>query len=587
MFLDSYERLNSKQKHMVDTDWSFAIHAGPGCGKTEVLALKAVRLLEQVVPVCQNVAVVTYANEMVKEMLDRLRVLGNLSFDNLFVGTVHSFCLQQVIIPFAKLLSDRPIPFKVAGEIECDNLWRKVVGNDPDRAKRHRTTILDRESQAWQNDPLSKTCLEYERILTERGKIDFDGMFLHAYWMLKDHPSLQTAIRSKFPWLLIDEYQDLSHPFRELVYLLLRTDINIIAVGDPNQAIYSPLNEDTIQILLAKAREVSPARMYEESFDVSYRCPENLLRIAGSIIGAQSITSEAKTPAARIAFKVNQNSSARAVQIVQKAQARSVESKDRFLIAHPVNRQIGRTRELVTSTLNGTCYFDIWSTVNRSDRLLKYNPFVDWLQRVSHWCTQSPTNTNCSFLEIFDTWLYMTSPCPTNSLDSSILARRRIEFFKTLMHLRITTTQRCGDWLDECRRMLDIESVRSIYEDSEDYQRAISFLFDQKGASQHIRNCSVEEFASHCSENKAKLSLLTVHASKGLEFDYVIVVGIEHGPGRRTTFPNPLGTEIQQKRLLYTILTRARKGVLFVSHTNQLPILLERVKQAAQENNTV
>lgn len=585
MFLESYKRLNPKQRRIIDTDESFAVHAGPGSGKTEVLALKAVRLLEQVVPLSQNVALVTYTNEMAREMLDRLRVLGNLTFDNLVVGTVHSFCLQQVIIPFASLLSDRVIPFNIAGEIESKRLWQ-AVGDKSDQAKSHRLATLNRESPDWQSSPLSEVCLEYERILTERGKVDFDGVALNAYWILRDHPSLRLAIQSKFPWLLIDEYQDLLYPFREMVYLFLHTDMNIIAVGDANQAIYSRSDKDTIKILLAKAKEISPSRMVEESFDISYRCPKNLLEISGSIIEGQKLTSETKVPVAEITFEYNWNSSAKAVEIVRDIQ-QQLADEDSVLIAHPENWQIDNTRHTLKISLPDIAYyFDIWSTIpSRSlNKFLKYNPLVEWLQNIAYWCTCPLVDSGPSFLEIFETWQNMRSQYPPSSLDPLTRAYNRIEFFGHLMFLRTMTAKCCGEWLDECRARLDIEAIQSNFKDSEDYQQAISFLFDQRtGESQKIRNCRVEDFASHRSANKPKLSLLTVHASKGLTFDHVIVVGIQESNGK-WTFPGRYSTETQQKRLVYTILTRARKSVHFISHTQRLPPLLEQVRQAAQRD---
>ncbi len=594
MFLESYERLNLKQRRVIDTDKSFAVHAGPGSGKTEVLALKAVRLLEQVVPLSQNVALVTYTNEMAREMLDRLCVLGNLSFDNLVIGTVHGFCLQQVIIPFASLLSDRVIPLNIAGEIESKHLWQ-AAGDQFGHAKKHRLAVLNRESPEWQNSPLLKVCLKYEGFLTEKGKLDFDGVALNAYWILRDHPFLRLAIQSKFPWLLIDEYQDLLYPFREMVYLFLHTDMEIIAVGDTNQAIYAQSDKDTIQILLAKAKEISSSRMLEESFDISYRCPQNLLEIAGSIIGGQKLTSETKVQVAEVTFESYWNSSAKAVETVRDIQKQSTD-EDTVLIAHPENWQIDNTRRTLKIASPGSAYyFDIWSMIPSTslNKLLKYNPLVEWLQDIAYWCTcplerfpdqctgwlltadcqirrwiwQSSgsmpymqlefalVNSGPSLLEIFETWQNMKSQYLPSSLDPLKRAYDRIEFFEHLMFLRTVTAKCCGEWLDECRARLDIEAIQSNFKDSEDYQQAISFLFDLRtGESQKIRNCRVEDFASHRSANKPKLSLLTVHASKGLTFDHVIVVGIQESNGK-WTFPGRYSTETQQKRLVYTILT--------------------------------
>ncbi len=587
MFLESYERLNPKQKKIIDTDESFAIHAGPGSGKTEILALKAIRLLEQVVHPSQNVALITYTNEMAGEMTDRLRTLGNLSFGNLFVGTVHSFCLQQVIVPYANLFTGYPFLFKIIGEFESKDLWQQVAGKQLTQTKNHRLAVLNRNLPEWLDDPLSQICLKYEGILRQRGKLDFDGVALNAYWMLRDHSSLKDALQSKFPWLLIDEYQDLMYPFREMVHLFLQTDMRIVVVGDSNQAIYSQSEEDTIRTLLIRAREISPCRMFEESFDVSYRCPGNLLRIAGSVIGEQRLESKAKTSVAQIEFENHWSSSAKAVQIVKEIQAQ-LAGQDNFLIAHPENWQISDTRgALAAQTFDGNYYFDIWSMVGSDSphRLLKYNPLIEWLQDVAYWCVCPITSATPSFLELFDTWQNLRNQYPLSFLDSLTIAYDRIKFFGHLMYLKNITVRNCGEWLDECRAQLDIDSVRKNFEDSEDYQQAIDFLFDQKTReSRKIRGSNIKDFASHRAGCRPHLSLLTVHASKGLTFDHVIVVGINNSSGR-WTFPSRYGNEVQHRRLLYTILTRARKSVRFISRTNQLPPLLEQVRQTVQEDN--
>jgi DNA helicase-2/ATP-dependent DNA helicase PcrA len=283
MFQASYDRLADKpQKVVDDTTSSYAIQAGPGSGKTEVLALKTVRLLDQSIHASQNVAVITYTDEMARSLRDRIQMLGGSEYENLYVGTVHGFCLEHVITPYATLLQlDLTLPFRITGEIESARLWREVTKGEYDidieTVKHHRTRIIDRGSGDWSSSPLSSMCRKYEERLISLKAIDFDGIALNAYWLIRDYPQLRSALESKFPWILVDEYQDLSRPFHELMCLLLHTHIKLVVVGDANQAIFAHSEDDPIESLRRRAEKVASDRVLGGKFDTSHRCPQNLL----------------------------------------------------------------------------------------------------------------------------------------------------------------------------------------------------------------------------------------------------------------------------------------------------------------------
>ena len=246
-------RRNPGQWDAYESTDNCVVLAGPGSGKTKTLTIKLARLLSENVHDPRGVACITYNNECARELEHRLDALGIDRGGRVFLGTVHSFSLTQIVLPYAKSAGlELPDDFRIASVSEqrgaLERAFDRVIGGPEDphrfwrlRMDRYRRSILDRNSEQWRTqDPDTGGLVEaYEQELRGRGLIDFDDMPLLALRVLAPHEWVRRAILAKFPVLVIDEYQDLGSALHGIVMgLCFRTGIRLFAVGDVDQSIY-------------------------------------------------------------------------------------------------------------------------------------------------------------------------------------------------------------------------------------------------------------------------------------------------------------------------------------------------------------
>lgn len=158
-------RDNPGQWAAYESTGNCCVLAGPGSGKTKTLVTKLARVMAEDVQPPRGVACITFSNEAARELTRRLRQLGLEQSPRLFVGTVHSFCLLHLLLPFAQLAGLKlPYPLKVATESEAASIYRaaaeRLRGNHQpvrkEEVDRHRRVNLDRDSEAWmQNDEMT------------------------------------------------------------------------------------------------------------------------------------------------------------------------------------------------------------------------------------------------------------------------------------------------------------------------------------------------------------------------------------------------------------------------------------------------
>lgn len=222
---------------------STVVMAGPGSGKTTILTLKVMRLLSEKISEPRGIACVTYSREAAREFKDRLAKLGLSNRKNVFLGTVHSFCLKEVIEPFAKLYPEYNIPFpiKLVSEKKKNIIFSKfkktkIKNIDISKMDRERTREIEGLSQinTQPNEIASEIAAEYEKELENERMIDFISIVKYATKLIQNEEYIRNCLEAKFPWIIIDEYQDLGKPLHEMVLsLITNTKMKYFAVGDP------------------------------------------------------------------------------------------------------------------------------------------------------------------------------------------------------------------------------------------------------------------------------------------------------------------------------------------------------------------
>ena len=221
---------NAEQWAAYESTGHCVVLAGPGSGKTKTLTLKLARLLAEDIESPRGIACITYNTECARELETRLLALGVEAGKRVFIGTVHSFSLTQIIMPYAKvaglgLPDDFSVATKAQRQSALENAYAEIIddGGNPQkwefRMSEYRKLFLDRSDVLWatQDPQLAQLVEAYERELRVLGCIDFDDMPLLAVRALRENEWIQRALFAKFPVLAVDEYQDLGSALHKMV----------------------------------------------------------------------------------------------------------------------------------------------------------------------------------------------------------------------------------------------------------------------------------------------------------------------------------------------------------------------------------
>ena len=220
-------RANEQQLAAYNSTGHCVVLAGPGSGKTKTLVVKLARVLAEDVQAPRGVACITYSHECARELKRRLEHLNLREARNLFIGTVHGFCLRHLLMPYGRL-AGLPIsfPVRVASARESSAIHKSVgdrmfgVGHPYKLLEmgRHRRVHLDRESPGWRSEEeLASLTEAYESKLRQRGLVDFDDLVIFGATLVAQYDWVLPMVKAKFPVLAVDEYQDLGVALHRIV----------------------------------------------------------------------------------------------------------------------------------------------------------------------------------------------------------------------------------------------------------------------------------------------------------------------------------------------------------------------------------
>lgn len=291
---------NTEQYEAVHELGHCVVRAGPGSGKTKTLTTAMARaVLEDVLPP-RGIACITYNNECALELETRLAKLGIEPSDRVFIGTVHSFALSQIIAPYARcVLPELRANFRIANSDECNQAihaaYHRLASGDGkiktsrdcwSLAEKKRREQVDRTQELWRgrNPELADFVEYYEAELRRDGLIDFEDMPLLAFRMVQQHQWIRRSLHAKFPVLFVDEYQDLGHALHELVLMLcFDGGSRLFAVGDPDQSIYAFTGANPELFLgLAVRPDVRDIRLR-----FNYRCGRRIIKVSQAALGEE------------------------------------------------------------------------------------------------------------------------------------------------------------------------------------------------------------------------------------------------------------------------------------------------------------
>ena len=557
---EQIERLNPRQREAFGYEGHCVVLAGPGSGKTNLVVLKVAYLLSEKIHRPQGLACITFNNEAVREFSKRLRYIGMADDRRLFMGTVHSFCLACVIAPFGHLFrSDLPLPLRVATTMQREKCLQTALDdigisdvaiNWQVPFDRYRREHPYRHLANWKEDLNMASLIErYEAELHKQGSLDFDDMVLIALDLIRRSPLVRRALASRFPYLVVDEYQDLGYPLHQIVLTLIdQTPIQLFAVGDPDQSIYGFQGADPRYLReLAQRKEV-----HEVQLQMNYRCTQR-------IINGSQIALAPETPRDYRSSREGERGELVFVECPEglKQQIETISAKIIPDLLHK-GLKLGDVAVLYIDKRD----MDVFGRVldasgikyaGERDARYRRTPLTRWLEDVAAWCVQDGTAEAPSFGELVSFWQRICWEAGQAREESKLAATRTL--FEALRGLR-DPTKNLLDWLHQFAAAIGLERVLSNCVTQPEEIIVWNELLVNCEAGRPLDTFSLADFAA-CKGRPDTLTLTTLHSSKGLEYDVTIIPGLEEG--RLPSYAARSDDAIREaRRLLYVGMTRAR-----------------------------
>ena len=604
--------LNREQQQAVQhTEGPLLILAGAGSGKTKVLTVRIAYLLAQGVNPYEILAI-TFTNKAAKEMKSRVEGLVGDVANRIWLSTFHSFCAKFLRFELDNFLgynsnftiydtSDSQVVIKAALKaLNLDDKYYPVGAmiSAISDAKNKLMFASDYRKQArdFYQQKVADVYEYYERELRKNNALDFDDLLLVAVKLLQSNAAVLEKYSKRFKYVMIDEYQDTNHAQYLLAYLLSSHWKNIAVVGDADQSIYAWRGAD-IQNILDFEKDYPNCTSIK--LEQNYRSTKIILDAANAVIDNNEGRPEKnlwtdKVEGAKIQHFTAQSEHEEAAfigdTIVKKHDIHGVPYGD-MAILYRTNAQSRVLEEalikraLPYTMVGGTKFYDRKEIKDVLAYLrVLYNPFDDLsLLRIINVPKRSIGATTVSKLQDYarenGTSLFMTLT-QLHLVDTiKGKTKEKLEEFGILIFTLVAEMDD-KSVLDILEAILDRTGYLAQLEESTDPQdqaRAENIgelLCVAKDFQDTNPTGTVEDFLEQVAlvndvdsfeQEESKVTLMTLHAAKGLEFPIVFLGGLEEGlfPHSRTLM-NPEEIE-EERRLAYVGITRAEKE-LYISN---------------------
>ena len=614
--------LSDRQRDAVThIDGPLLIIAGPGSGKTRVMAHRVAYLIGVTGVSPWKILGVTFTNKAARELLERCERLVGLGSNELQVRTFHGFCARVLRSDGESvgLKSDFTIYDsddqarvirRILEDIDIDPKQfppRSVLGVISDAKNNLQSPEqLSKRTETYRDEVMSRIYEAYEAALHRANAVDFDDLLSKTYTLLEGHPEILEKYQQRYEYLLVDEFQDTNPLQFQVARLLALKSRNICVVGDPDQSIYSwrhadPSNLTDFQSTFNETKIVT--------LDQSYRSTQIILEAADSVIGNNDErmeknlwTENDRGSRITVAEAYNEEEEARLVlQATVELQEKHGIDRNEIAVMYRVNAQsrafeVTCNREGIPYRLVGGVKFYDRKEVKDILGFLRVvaNPADDAaLERVINVPARGISAK--SLTELRRVALVNNVPILDVILDISrvkggdeepaaygcTLATRALNSIATFGDL-ITRLIEQSMALDTTE-LIDLAVERTGYgsmlrEDKERGEERMENLQELRASAEQFSGSDERGQLTDFLENVALVSevdglqggddseidadaitLITLHQAKGLEYDAVFLVGLEDGmlPHSRS-LEDPAQLE-EERRLLYVGMTRARK----------------------------
>jgi len=554
-----------QQKAVKATDGPILILAGAGSGKTRVLTYKVAYLIQEKHVDPNAILMVTFTNKAAGEMKERIKKLLGTETDLPFAGTFHSFCAkvlrtkgQAMGIPINFTIYDSQDQLDAVKDVMKDaNISVKEVNPHAalttiSQAKNELIGPLEypQYARGFFQETVARIYLLYQKKLIENVALDFDDLLMKTVELFDKHPDILGAYQEQYRYILIDEYQDTNRAQYTLTKQLAKRYRNITIVGDASQSIYKFRGADFTNITNFK-RDYPDTKEFH--LEQNYRSTQIILDAATKVIskntshpilklwtekegGESIILYEARTEHDEALFLVTTILQSHrpftdfAVLYRTNAQSRTIE--EAFLHGGVPYTLVGGTRFYERKEIKDVLAY-VKLLANPKDSVAYKRVEKLGKGRLAKFLTYAEEVAKDTRL-IKDTTLQLMDQI-LEKTDYLSLYDQNVE--------------------EEASRLENIKELRSVaaeYPTIQDFLEVVSLLEDQFVKRQPKANRPLAEKSN-------AVTLMTMHAAKGLEFSIVFIVGMEEGlfPHSRSLMDREELEE--ERRLCYVGVTRAKE----------------------------
>lgn len=615
------ENLNEMQKKAVThKDGPLLILAGAGSGKTKVLTTRIAYLIKEEGVSPENILAITFTNKAAGEMKERIEKL--IGKTNLWASTFHSFGVKILRENYDKLGYKNN--FVIMDSDDSLTLVKKIIkdlGYDPKRFNPYmiRNKISSNKAEfimpeeykkfvySEEDDIVYKVYKKYQEILFKNNSVDFDDLLILPLKLFRENSEVLEFYQEKYKYIMVDEYQDTNEAQYQLVKVLASKYKNIACVGDNDQSIYAFRGANYKNILnFEKDYPTAEIIMLEQN----YRSTKTVLKAANSVIKNNNFRKDKnlwsdKEEGEKISFYKAYDEVDEVFYIIRKIKeliSSGASYKDIAILYRTNAQSRVFEQELLKQNLPfriiGSFYFysrkeikDLLAylrLIHNSDDDISLMRCINTPKRGIGAKTISEIEKNATF--------YNTS------MFEAIKDGKPLEFKKVILELK--------EDLNNCSLTEFIEKVlvktgmRKALQEEKSLEADIrlenleEFKSVTKNFEERVGVISLEEFLLEVSlvsdieeykDDPNRVTLMTVHAVKGLEFPYVFIAGLEEGifPHKNSYSPDELEEE---RRLMYVAITRAMKKLWITSAKKRMiygqesPSILSRFVKEIDED---
>jgi DNA helicase II / ATP-dependent DNA helicase PcrA len=599
------ESLNPTQLDAVKhTEGPLLILAGAGSGKTRVLTHRVAYILDQGLAAPEEVLAITFTNKAAGEMKDRVALLVGPDSRKMWVSTFHAFCARILRVHAEKLGYKREFTiYDGADQVRLVKRCIVELGKDPKRfnprsfaaqisAAKNVLMAPDdylRSTEGYIAENVAEVYDLYQKRLYENNAMDFDDLIMQTVALLEIFPEVRERYQMRFKYIHVDEYQDTNHAQYRLVNILAAAHRNLCVVGDDDQSVYSWRGAD-IRNILDFERDYPEAKVVK--LEQNYRSTQTILDAANAVVAnnasrkpkelwtagpqgerirvftAVDEYAEARFVVSEIERLMDSGASPRDVAVFYRTNAQSRALED-VLVREGIPYQVvGGVRFYERAEIkDAMAYLAVISNPSDSGALERIiNVPKRGLGSTSVARLQDHARRNG--LSLYEALAEADAVDLTGAAKKACRTVRELFEGWRVAAREVLPAELIGAILDESGYRAELEAENTIEAESR-LENLEELINAAKSYERYDPEPTLEGFLQEqalYSEQDAldtgggQVTLMTLHNAKGLEFDHVIIVGMEEG-----TFPHARSLDEQnleeERRLCYVGITRAKTSL--------------------------